>query len=156
MRKKNKKYKSNKVIILLSVVLALLLCAAALITCLIASGNNNTPEADASDAALTVYGSYRPYKAIEIETGREEALGAVFGSAYGQYGGELTLNDDGSFSLYAGVSNSDDSTGTYTIENGCINALYKSGKTAVFTVETNSQNEISITVPMGLYNIYFK
>lgn len=155
MKQRNKKYKSNKSIILLSAVFAVLLCAAVLITYFLFSDSARTTADGTPDESLPLAGSYKPYKAVESETGREQTLGAVFGSSYGQYGGELTLSGDGAFTVYVGASNNDDAAGTYTVENNRLNAVYNSGRTAVFTVEADPSGEISIIVPMGLYNIYF-
>lgn len=138
---------------------AVLLFAAVIITYFAVSQNQKSNGTNAPDTAVmaedTIAGTYKPYKAVESETGKEAPLATVFGSAYSQYGGELTLLEDGTFTVYIGISNSDDSSGTYTRKNNKITALYKSGETAVFTVERNSEGEKTIIVPMGLYNIYF-
>lgn len=158
VKKKNKKFKSNKVIILLSAVFALVLCAAVLITYLVVSNRDNAENIENSEnnASFSVAGTYKPYRAVETETGKEEPLGTVFGSAYGKYGGELTLNDDGSFSVYVGASNTDTGIGTYSFQDGIINASYDSGETAVFTLEADDSGAVTVIVPMGLYNIYFR
>lgn len=189
-RKKNKKYKSNKIIILLSIVFAAILVTATAIAFFIFAQNTNnssadnlqsnsqpsfsettsletTPsetastetipfETDSSEIAeASIYTSYKPYKAIESETAKETSLVTVFGSAYSQYGGELKLNEDKIFSLYVGVSNSNDSEGTFVLEDDKINATFNSGEEKEFTI-TEEDGITVIIVPMGLYNVYFK
>lgn len=189
-RKKNKKYKSNKIIILLSIVFAAILVTATAIAFFMFSQNTDNPSADnlqsnsqpsfsettslettLSETALpetipsetdsseiaetSIYTSYKPYKAIESETAKETSLVTVFGSAYSQYGGELKLNEDKTFSLYVGISNSNDSEGTFVLEDDKINAIFNSGKEKEFTI-TEEDGITVIIVPMGLYNVYFK
>lgn len=161
LKKKNKKYKSNKLIIVLSIVFAAMLFGIAFLAYLYVSQNFQSVSVSTGDTAVTetaddtVAGVYTPYKAIESETEKDTPLAAVFGSSYSQYGGELILFEDGTFTLYIGVSNNEDSTGTYNEENGVISAVYESGKTAEFQVSADENGKKIIIVPMGLYNIYF-
>ncbi len=174
-RKNNKEYKSNKSIILLSIIFALILVAATVIAYYMFGLNsnsisdNNSPDSiqrdlseitlsdtDSSDTEeVSFYTSYKPYKAIESETTKEISLATVFGSAYSQYGGELKLNEDNTFSLYVGISNSDDSKGTFNLEDNKIKATFNNGEEKEFLI-SNENGATVIMVPMGLYNIYFK
>lgn len=165
IKKKNKKYKSNKFIILLSIAFAAILVATVAIAYFIFVQNhqnisqnglqNDFQNSLEETSEVPFYTSYKPYKAIEIETEKEVTLATVFGTAYSQYGGELTLNEDNTFSLYVGISNSDDSEGTFTLEDDNIKAVFNSGEEKEFVVA--QENEVTvIIVPMGLYNIYFK
>lgn len=190
MKKKNKKYKSNKIIIFLSIVFAAILITAAVIAYFIFAQNTENPspdklqndtqpslsettslqttspettlketvvsETDSSEVTeVSLYTSYKPYKAIESETGKETSLTTVFGTAYSQYGGELKLNEDKTFSLYVGISKSDDSEGTFTLEDDKIKATFNSGDEKEFTITEEAEATV-IIVPIGLYNVYFR
>lgn len=165
-RKKNKKYQSNKLIIVLSIVFAALLFSAAISAYLIFGGDNSRNTATPDNVVETKPGFtqasendtaeiLKPYKAVETETGKDVPLTTVYGKAYSQYGGKLTLNKDGTFSIFVGISNNDDNSGEYTEKDGVIYAVYKSGKTAEFRRNTAEDGTSEIIVQNGIYEIYF-
>ncbi len=83
----------------------------------------------------------------------------IYGTAYTQYGGTLTLNTDGTFSVRMGVGTDDDSTtGTYTFEENVLTLeFYDDSVTECEYVE--SYDGTVITMPIDLfgdeYTVYF-
>lgn len=84
----------------------------------------------------------------------------IYGSAYSQYGGELTLNSDGTFSVRMGASTDDSSTrGTYSYSGGgAITMQYDNDSVADFERCTiNGSDAIAMPVDLfgDIYTVYF-
>lgn len=84
----------------------------------------------------------------------------IYGTGYTQYGGELDINSDGTFSVRMGVSTEDETTkGTYTYEGDSdITLLYYDDST-VICERCTVNGEEAIAMPIDLfgdiYTIYF-
>lgn len=162
---KRKKNKFNKAIILLSISFAVLLCAVtAIVYFIFVQDKPENSEATPDNVVMTNAqmptesenaSVFKPYKAVETEVNKEVPLTTVFGSAFGNYGGELSLNPDGTFTLSLGAQKGD-TYGTYTEQDGKISVEYSDGKTDEFIVEKDENNNAEIKIQMGLYTIYFK
>lgn len=162
---KRKKNKFNKAIILLSISFAVLLCAVtAIVYFIFVQDKPENSEATPDNVVMTNAqmpteseraSVFKPYKAVETEVNKEVPLTTVFGSAFGNYGGELSLNPDGTFTLSLGAQKGD-TYGTYTEQDGKILVEYSDGKTDEFIVEKDENNNAEIKIQMGLYTIYFK
>ncbi len=84
----------------------------------------------------------------------------IYGSAYNDYGGELILNSDGTFSVRMGAGADDASTkGTYTYNgSGELNMLYYNDSSETFERCTlNGEEAIAMTVDLfgDIYTVYF-
>lgn len=84
----------------------------------------------------------------------------IYGTAYSQYGGELTLNSDGTFSVRMGASTDDSSTrGTYSYNGGgAITMQYDNDSVADFERCTiNGSDAIAMPVDLfgDVYTVYF-
>lgn len=96
-----------------------------------------------------------------LDDSQNEIDGSViYGTAYYQYGGELTLNSDGTFSVRMGASTDDSSTkGTYTYNGGGqLSMQYYNDSTASFErCSLNGEDAIAMPVDLfgDIYTVYF-
>lgn len=93
-----------------------------------------------------------------LDSNDEEVKGTeLYGTAYSQYGGSLSLRDDGTFSVVLGVSASDESTtGTYSYGGGSdINLLYYND-TSVDCERVTINDEEAIAMPVEILGDTFK
>lgn len=96
-----------------------------------------------------------------LNSQQNEVDGAmIYGSAYNDYGGELILNSDGTFSVRMGAGADDASTkGTYTYNgSGELNMLYYNDSSETFERCTlNGEEAIAMTVDLfgDIYTVYF-
>ncbi len=163
-----KKNKFNKTIIILSVVFALILIAVTAITYFIYAGKPvnshggqaifeiSSPVSGEAQSGLSDAEYYKPYKAIETERNKEVPLSAVFGTAYSGVGGSLVLNKDGTFILYAGLSNKDEDEGTYLKNNDSVSLTFSDGTTEELPVSVNENGNEEVVIRYGLYSVYFE
>lgn len=84
----------------------------------------------------------------------------IYGTAYSQYGGVLTLNSDGTFSVRMGASTDDSSTrGTYTYNGGgTLTMQYENDNIEDFErCSLNGEDAISMPVDLfgDIYTVYF-
>lgn len=117
----------------------------------------DSEQGSSSESTTKYFGKWQAKKAVNIQTGEEESLRKIYGSAFSQYGGTLTINENGTFSLWIGVSASeDDHIGTYTFnsENN-IDVTYQNGQSDTFKIE-DSEGVVTIIAKQGEYNIYFQ
>ena len=98
---------------------------------------------------------------VILDADNQEVDGAaIYGTAYTQYGGSLTLSDDGTFSVMLGVSASDESTqGTYSYSGGSeINLLYYND-TSVDCERVTINDQEAIAMPLEImgdvFTVYF-
>lgn len=99
-------------------------------------------------------------KYILDESQNEIDGSVIYGTAYYQYGGELTLNSDGTFSVRMGASTDDLSTkGTYTYNGGGqLSMQYYNDSTASFErCSLNGEDAIAMPVDLfgDIYTVYF-
>lgn len=96
-----------------------------------------------------------------LNSQQNEVDGAmIYGSAYNDYGGELILNSDGTFSVRMGAGSDDASTkGTYTYNgSGELNMLYYNDSSETFErCALNGEEAIAMTVDLfgDIYTVYF-
>lgn len=102
-------------------------------------------------------GKWAPVKAEDTQTGQEESLSFIYGTAFSQYGGSLEFKNDGTFSLWIGAGRDDGShSGTYTFTEYGIEAVYQNGNTETFTYTIDNGAIQTVKVPQGVYTIYFE
>jgi hypothetical protein len=91
------------------------------------SPSNTAAAASRDTSAADIAGSWNISYAVD-EEGVDYPLSFIYGTGIG-YGGTLTLNQDGTFSKYIGVTNgdADDYEGNYSISYNAITLEYRNG-----------------------------
>lgn len=84
----------------------------------------------------------------------------IYGTAYSQYGGELDINSDGTFSARMGINTENETTkGTFTYNGGSEISLLYYDDTTVVCERCTLNGEDAIAMPVNLfddvYTVYF-
>lgn len=101
-------------------------------------------------------GVWLPSKAVSIASGQETPFAEAFGSSYAQYGGALTIYEDGYFEIGMGAySSEEEHKGTYTSRGSIINVTYLNNATDEFNYIVDEDSREYIIAKVGEYEVYF-
>ncbi|MDP4120320.1 MAG: hypothetical protein Q8876_04585 [Bacillota bacterium] len=118
--------------------------------------SSSTASSASSTKNASVVGKWKPYAAVNANTNKSESLSSIYGTAYTQYGGELTFNSDKTFSIWIGVSATDGSgEGTYKISGNTISVSFDNNTKATYQYISNYQGHKAIKTVDNTHYIYF-
>lgn len=144
----SKKRISRKKLIVALAAVAASVTATIIAVVIFSSGNKITDE--------LVSSAWAPSKA-QNSSGDEVELAQVYNTEYTTYQGSLSFTDEGRFSLWMSPGDASDGsrTGTYTVENEIIKAVFDNGTQSEFRINSDENNIISISVYYDDYEVLF-
>lgn len=101
-------------------------------------------------------GTWLPLTAVDVADGKELHLEQLFGSSYRQYGGSLTIKENGNFTIGMGAAIIDGkSSGTFTLSDFNLLVTYKNQSVDTYLYIPSFQGKEVIKVQINNAYVYF-
>lgn len=121
-----------------------------------AEEQSTQPESEQIDIK-TLAGVWTPAKAESIASGQEVSFAEAFGSSYGQYGGALSIDEEGNFEIGMGTyNNNGNHKGIMTAKGTALAVTYKNGTADSFAYTVHANGTEQIKARQGEYYVYFE